>query len=396
MTSSAAAAEGGRGANDPVLRIARTILLIEALASLLLLAFALGPITQQSAHLAAWYFWPALVVVFGLPLAAPIVARITTSSRTLFRFVGFSAIAYLVVVAAFLPAITVWPIPGYSSPWPLGLTALGTVQAALAWRPAVAWVVLTLNAALVAPVRFFATNEFNWEIPLQDALFTLVFSSVFTALAIVSMANARRLDRAIRQSNETAAELAAVTAVEYERTTMDALVHDHVVATLFAATTGVATPVVARQARRAIDAIADARTATGETDTAAEEFVRTLEQLASDQDVEFERTHGRSAAVPAPVAAAMLRATGESIRNSRTHAARPDAALRIVVDARLADDGITVRITDDGVGIAEPLREGFGLRESITLPLESVGGAAVVTSTRGRGTVVELTWADPT
>lgn len=94
--------------------------------------------------------------------------------------------------------------------------------------------------------------------------------------------------------------------------------------------------------------------------------------------------------LPTEVARALADATGEALVNAARHAQVTDAQVEM-------DDGndvFTVTIRDAGRGfspqsVASTRR---GLRESIVNRMSAVGGGAVIVSSPGHGTAVELRW----
>jgi signal transduction histidine kinase len=86
-------------------------------------------------------------------------------------------------------------------------------------------------------------------------------------------------------------------------------------------------------------------------------------------------------------AEALISATHEALTNVVKHA----GVTRVRVHATSSPSEIVIRVTDSGRGfdLAQP-RAGFGLDESIRGRIRDVGGGTTVTSSPGRGTVIEL------
>lgn len=95
--------------------------------------------------------------------------------------------------------------------------------------------------------------------------------------------------------------------------------------------------------------------------------------------------------VPHPVAAAMLAAAREALRNVGRHAFAHTVTVRLEAEP----DGVTLAIADDGVGFspAAVRRSSWGLHGSVVARMADVGGTAEVTSEAGAGTCVRLRWA---
>jgi hypothetical protein len=93
--------------------------------------------------------------------------------------------------------------------------------------------------------------------------------------------------------------------------------------------------------------------------------------------------------VPAPVAAATLRAAAEVVRNVERHARATSLAVRLSGDA----NDFTLTISDNGVGFDRDVpASSVGLRRSVFDGMADVGGHAAVRSAPGRGTTVTLGW----
>ena len=158
---------------------------------------------------------------------------------------------------------------------------------------------------------------------------------------------------------------------------------------------------VHRQATVALAHLARLRLPTADSadPIAVDDFVRALGDTlhALSRDVELTVRGTRRAAVPAEVAATLLNATSEAVRNSIVHAAG-DRPVRREVTVTLASDGIDVEIVDDGPGFdpssVPPIR--LGISVSIQGRLAALrGGRALVSSAPGAGTRVELGWSAP-
>ncbi len=92
------------------------------------------------------------------------------------------------------------------------------------------------------------------------------------------------------------------------------------------------------------------------------------------------------------VTRAVAGATREAVRNVMRHCARPEAT----VWARTSAEGTHVEISDDGPGfdMRPKSRHRWGLGDSITARMASVGGTADIVSQPG-GTTISLVWPAP-
>jgi signal transduction histidine kinase len=377
----------------------RTIITVFGVTALVFFALTIGPLFTESAFVQpAWQITAALLVFALPPILAAICPLLTLSAMK--RALGAYAIMFALVVVTWLPAMSVHPMPANLSPWPFGLTALGTVPAALAWRAPFAWAYLVGNAAVIAPVRLLAAGSSNVAVGLQDALFTLMFASIFTALAMIAMRNGYALDKVAAVARASAARAATIEARAREQGRLDALVHDEVMTALYYASQD--SPdlheSVRQQAARAITQLARVSTEHSvEELIAPDAFVGGIRALALDlsKEIALSVRGERSLPVPAAVNAAFAEATAEALRNSLAYA---DDGIRSVarsVTVTLSDDDITVIVEDDGVGFEakniEPHRLGILVSIRGRLAVET-GGSANVESTPGHGVVVTMNW----
>jgi signal transduction histidine kinase len=111
------------------------------------------------------------------------------------------------------------------------------------------------------------------------------------------------------------------------------------------------------------------------------------EAVAAGLPVELVVAHLDDAGLPVDRREAMRDAVREALRNTRKHAGRCDAVVR--VDE--ADEGIRVVVRDHGRGfVVDADTLGFGLAESVRARLAEVGGRAGIESRPSRGTRITL------
>jgi signal transduction histidine kinase len=377
-------------------RVLRTIVVVFGITTVAFFALTLGTVLAEAPYLQPWWTLVAATVVFGVPPALAVTGRFLRR-RTLQVALGGYAIGFLLVVLSFVPAMTVWPMPIDLPPWPLVLTAIGTVAAALAWRPAAVWLYLIANIAAMAPVRYIADGYENLGLAAQDAFFSFAFSAIFTIIASVSVSNARAADRAAAAARAAASRASSAQARVRERARLDALVHDEIMTTFLYATVG--TPeldgAVARQARRALDQLHSLGTG-GPATIGAVEFASRLRAAVSlSERVSLTVEGTRMAELPSEVVEAFVEAAAEAVRNSLAHAYPGNARGEVAVTLRQSDTGVTVRVADEGVGFQPRLVEAhrLGIRVSIVGRLAVVAGCvAAIDSTPGSGSRVTLSW----
>lgn len=380
-------------------RVLRTISTVFGIAGAVFFVLTVSQMVAEAEYVSTVWQVVAGSFIFLTPLVLAIVCR-RLSFAWMQRILGGYAIGYVILVVAWLPAMTRYPMTLQLSPWPLGTTMLGAVAAALAFPPAVAWGALGVNAALVGFVRYQASAGENLDIALQDAVFTVAFVAIFVALAIVAVNGGKAQDAAARRARTTAARAAYAVARAKEEARLDALVHDEVMTALYFAAQGDRPELagsIRAQAGRALSELArmEGMRPTDLAPVTPAAFVNRMRAvvLGVSPDVQFRSSGDRHDRIPADVANAFAEATAEAVRNSIVHAGGRDVTRTATVT--LQPDRITVAIEDDGAGFdvrsVRPHR--LGISVSIRARLDGVpGGSASVRSRTGSGTVVLLAW----
>ncbi len=385
--------------SDAETRTLRTITMVAGAAAIAFLGISIGPIQAVSGLIDPVYTIVAVAIVFGMPVALALVAPFLRL-RAMRIVLGIYAIAFLVVVLLWLPALHGRQLPDGVSPWTVEVTALATVPAALAWRPALGVSYLVVNSIIIAPVRYFTGDMTDVVTPLQFAFFTLTFAAIFTVIAYVAVRSAAALDAATEQARATASRAAAGAARRQEQARLDALVHDAVMGTLYYASRGDSAldPAVRRQAAVTLAQLQDLRQSSGDTRAvSSQEFAARMRSVVLEisPSVTFTAIGDRAPEVPGGVAAALAEATAEAVRNSVGHAGGPTVDRQVTVE--LDTDRIRVLIADTGRGFdpgdVPPHR--LGILVSIRGRMEAVrGGRAEIDARVGDGARVLLEWSD--
>jgi signal transduction histidine kinase len=384
---------------DAETRTLRTITMVAGAAAIAFFGISLGPIQAVSGLIDPIYAISAVAIVFGMPVALALAAPFL-HLRAMRIVLGIYAIAFLVIVLLWLPALHGRHLPDGVSPWTVEVTALATVPAALAWRPVLGVSYLVVNSLVIAPVRYFTSDMTDVATPLQFAFFTLTFAAIFTVIAYVAVRSAAALDAATEQARSTASRAAAGAARRQEQARLDALVHDAVMGTLYSASQGDAAldPAVRRQAAVTLAQLQDLRQSSEDTrDVAPGQFAARIRSVVLEISpaVTFTAVGDRAHAVPSVVAAALAEATAEAMRNSVAHAGGPTVERQVSVD--LDVDRIRVLIADTGRGFdpgAVPPHR-LGILVSIRGRMEAIRhGLAEVAARPGGGTRVLLEWRD--
>ncbi len=377
-------------------RVVRAIAAVFGIGAVALFGVGFGSAVAEAPYLRGWWTPLALAVMFGVPPVLAVVSRVLSLRAMRIAFGGY-AVAFLAVVLSFAPSMTGTPLPGTLSPWVLGATSLGAAAAALAWVPWLTWGYLLVNILISGLLRYHAGGAVDAGIALQNAVFSLGFTAIFTAIALVSVRNARAADRVAVAARVVAARVSAVEASLRERTRLDALVHDEILSTLLYASVGgpAVDEAVTRQARAALARLRGVE-ARGESVEPHDFESRLRAATALSAQVDFEAAGMRAGAIPAAVTTAFAEAAAEAVRNALAYAyadGRGPVRVRLHADRT----GVEVRVADDGVGFSPRGVDAhrLGIRVSIVGRLAVVQGCtATVDSRLGAGTTVSLTWRE--
>lgn len=229
----------------------------------------------------------------------------------------------------------------------------------------------------------------SWRNAITGALIGL-----FLAVIRAGMNVARQLDADTARLLATGAKAAARTGRDRERSRIDAVVRDEVIAVLRTVQAGRPEKVQRDQAVRALEAMRGRRAPGPTVVDAALAQLRLREAVVgfSDQIAVSIDVDETASSYPAEVITMLIDATGEAVSNALTHAG-PEASQ--VVVGLLSGEGIRLRILDDGVGF-DPLDvpiDRIGISTGIVARVAGVEGAAVdIDSAPGEGTMVSLEW----
>lgn len=363
------------------------------------------PIIDQSRYLASWWTLPAVLLVFGIPVALGPVAR-WGSLRMIRLFAGAGALGYLLTMITWVPVQLEPFASGAESPWINSVTAIGAASAATAFRRSgLVWGYLVVASALVGVTRFAAAEDRTVSLLVLDSLFSVMFCSVFTGLALVSQRAAHLVDKAARSAGAEVIQSATTQARDRERSRFEALMHDGILSTLLIASDDrpEMRSAVARQAGATLDRLEMLSADTVDEEVlSVTDFLRVQQSVVTEVDpvAHFTVDSSSSRFVPGDVSAAISEALTEALRNSVRHAGYDDESRTVsrAVHARMTDELVEVVIVDDGRGfdtaIVPPNRMGVAV-SILTRMQRLAGGAAEVTSEKGRGTAVVLSWRRP-
>ncbi|MCM3896984.1 ATP-binding protein [Gordonia sputi] len=375
-------------------RILRQFTLFAAAGYLLYGAQLAVPIAAASEITAPWYTPTAVLLTFGTGLAmAPLAYR--AGYRRLQAITGISAIGYLITLALWWVAWDGGQIHTVQGLWLSMFPGLAAICAALAFRPAWAFVVLVVavSGSIVAD-RLVRQAQVIGPIVGQLAWMN-AFSMVFVVATIMGRRTARVLDQSRAEAYATTAAAAAAQARSAERARFDVLTHDSVMSTLLLAARRGTSSELVQDARNALASIDRAGSDDVDDDVGASRalsHIRAAVALVAPQQTVSAFVDDDAVRYPGAVVTALAASAAEAVRNSLRHAG-PEARTRVRASSTF--DRLTVEIIDTGTGFdpdAIPASR-LGISVSIVGRMSKLDGAsATIESQPGRGTTVRLSW----
>jgi signal transduction histidine kinase len=350
-----------------------------------------------NAQMSLFPLWWVQAVLGGVVICASVMGALAFVApiwllRTL---AGICALCGVAAQASFPLIAQAWPEPLHAPPWIDEIVSLGAIASALALPTSGAVLVTVATAGLTVVDRVAATQ--GEVLPgVQNGLYVLLFSITFVALGVTSLRAGRAADEAEADALRAATSAAVDAARERERTRINALVHDRVLATLLAAARDVpGSEELRRQdARHALDglrALLRPEADSQREPMSGEDLAWALQAAATDTapEASFGYEVHADVRIPDDAVDALIAATEEALRNSLLHAGVANRTVHVHVGM----DGVQVDVLDDGVGF-DPARvppSRLGIAESILGRMAAVdGGSAVVVATAGVGTRVQL------
>lgn len=349
---------------------------------------------------------PALNPLWSITFSVGIGAGVTAFLAAVLLQKGVRITA-LVTAGLFFVSLVTWPLAVTDaaalagqrpSPW-LWIT-VGAVLVVLAAPPVVAAVYVVLLPPVFAVARI-ATETGSAEVvqaALLDAVYLLVVDVVVLVLVLVLRESAASVDAAQSRALERYEGAVRQHAREVERSRVDALVHDEVLATLLAASRANSAADRALAVSMARSAIAELTAAeTSDPDEASAvplaELAERLRDVAAtlSEPVSVTVTNLGGVELPLTTAEAVYSAAVQALVNSQQHAGRHVPRWLTVTGS---EDGAVVEIGDRGRGfdIKGVPPERLGVRVSIIERVAAAGGRADIESHPDSGTVVRLRW----
>lgn len=361
---------------------------------------SIGAILDQAPNLSrTWLISIVSALVVSLVIAgiASIRGRALASSNALFPLV------YLVALISWPFAVIEVAAAPTSSFWLYFLLTVATVMATLALPLLWATVYLFAAPILYGIVRVTpAGGGVSIELALLDSIYAILLGGFVTIVATILRGAARAVDRAQATALERYGHAVREHATEAERVQVDAIVHDSVLTTLLTAArayTAESKELAATMAGNAIgflrDAVAVGRDA--EALVSGPALASRIEAATSKMSpaIRISVSDVRASSIPLTAAEALFSAAVQAVVNSLQHAS--DDATRWV-EIRGDDTGrVTVEVGDSGPGFAidQVPTERLGVRVSILERVTSAGGRAEIISAPDTGTLVRLSWPEP-
>jgi signal transduction histidine kinase len=318
---------------------------------------------------------PVAFGLFALTLAAG-AADVFAGPRTSFAL----SLLRAGVVCAAQPWIT--SLPGETSLWAVNVLTITAITWQWEHPP---WLT---GPALVVLAAGIAAGSGDW----LPVVLRVVLESVLARLAFVWLVRTAARTDAVR-AEQAALEQAAALEENLRRREREylALLHDTASSTFLAVASGAVTHPAAVAGFAAHDlAILTGGDRPGHEDTPVD-LEAGLRMVSAGRALPVETVCEPVPLVPASAALALMRATGEALRNAERHS----GADAVAVCLGPAHGGVTVTVTDDGAGFAPaavPLLR-RGIRGSVVERMRAAGGTAEITSRPGAGTTVTLKWS---
>jgi signal transduction histidine kinase len=379
-------------------RVIRTLALSVGIGALCFTLLGVPQMIDQFDLLNPVYAVTCILVFAGLPpLMAILSFRISVRALQILAYVHASTA--LLFVAFWVPAMTVEVMPDRQLPWIINTITVATCMAATTLPFGWAWVYVVVTAMLSGALRYVTYGAGDPTPAMQDTIMIILISGFMAALIQLSRRAGVEQDAAAVVARNAAAAHAAEETLERQRTRYHAFTHDDVLAAFQDG------PVPSEVTRRSaaltlekMDRFRDDLSIAPSLNLV--EFDSHLRGAAQAQGLPYASSLTAPGApaleIPIEVSDALTEAFTEAMRNSQRHADWPDSRpVSRSTRASRTKKGIRLEVTDDGRGFS-PRRVGLdrlGVHLSILQRVNSQpGGHASITSSRGNGTTVTLTW----
>lgn len=371
--------------------INRALALYTAVAAIA--SFVLG--AYQAPYLdSGWLMIVGVLLLLG-SVGLVLVSPLEDWSRLMHRLFG----------AATFAALLTWPLAWQGAEatappfiWPL----LSVTVLMIGWAGQGLWVVTVVSALATLAWGFLRITPSGGSATVleasQEGVFVIALTMGTSAMLTIGFHAAEQLDASTDRAAAVVEQIAIRSSMQREQRTLDALVHDQVMTTLAAAGRETMSPdTLAEMATRAMASLTGHNAVDNDESATADEAVDMLVDMVTNVttsailDVRAEP----GIAIPRRIAMTISMAAQEAVLNAVKHAKA--TTIRVTGRARTTANGevdIRLDVTDDGVGFdvsAVPERR-LGVRLALQERMRSIGGIAVVRSSRGAGTKIEFRW----
>ncbi|MFM2352794.1 MAG: hypothetical protein RLZZ608_200 [Actinomycetota bacterium] len=344
--------------------------------------------------------WSAIAVgaVYGSLVVALVCSTIKRWVVGSHRLVSFVYVVALVTWPFFLadPAV-----PQEGDHWLYQLTTVATATAAIGFRGRGAMAYLVVVPLIYGIIR--ATPQGGggpWELGLFNAIYAIILGGAVLVIVVMTRAAATSVDHAQGAALDRYARAVRQHATEFERVHVDSIVHDSVLTTLLSAARAETTEQKALASQMASNAMRHLREAalvspddgtTVRFRQLADRIVTAARHMPMSFSVRVRSLDTR--VIPAAQAEALYSAAVQAMMNSVQHAGPPEVRRWLSVIG-VHGGAVEIEVGDAGVGFdPESVPDArLGVRRSIIERTANAGGHAAVRSSKGRGTVVVLSW----
>ena len=315
---------------------------------------------------------------------------------------------YRAIIFSTLAAMVFWPLqvvdptnlPPHYKPWVWWAVGFASLAATGAFKRNTALVFLVVMPLVWLIVRIspFGASE-SFEIALEDSLYSFFFSTSVSLLVMFLRHRAAQVDIEFESLSAARLERAFLDVRQIERTKINSILHDTVIASLDAAADANSERERAAAAKAAHEAIMRlereaARDPMARETLSSQAFFESL-KAAIDRRSTFVQVKVKSPVdlqLPYEVAVATAEATFQALNNSIVHA---ENALTRKVVLSSSRNSIKIVIVDDGVGfrMSSVPKNRLGVRLAIFQRLESLGVKVNLQTSPGEGTTWVFEWA---
>lgn len=316
---------------------------------------------------------------------------------------------YRAIIFSTLAAMVFWPLqvvdtallPNDFKPWVWWAVGFASLAATGAYKrnTAIIFLVLMPLVWLIVRISPFGASE-NFGIALEDSLYSFFFSTSVSLLVMFLRHRSAQVDSEFEALSAARLERAFLDVMQIERTKINSIVHDSVIASLDAAADANSEAERSAAAKAANEAIVRlereaARDPMARETLSSQAFFESL-KAAIERRSTFVLVKVKSPVdlqIPFEVAVAMAESTFQALNNSIVHAQN---ALNRRVVLSSSRNSLKILIIDDGVGfrMSSVPKNRLGVRVAIFQRLESLGVKVNLQSSPGEGATWVFEWVE--